>query len=198
MCNDLAFFRTGHPYCMVSLVGLFPCIRAKGVMGMGLGNRSGGGWHSRSQSHGTFRRFRRPGGVALAAVAALTLAAGCSSSSSSSGSSGTTSSGSNTIPAGLSISSFGVDIASEMSKFKPLTEFATKGAASLQIGVILPDTTSSTRWVDFDQPYLNDALADAVPVPNVVQVLEHCPTRLEVATFVVVEAVLEDEGLDAR
>ena len=48
-----------------------------------------------------------------------------------------------------------------MSQFKPLTEFATKGAASLQVGVILPDTTSSTRWVDFDAPYLNDAFADA-------------------------------------
>jgi D-xylose transport system substrate-binding protein len=48
-----------------------------------------------------------------------------------------------------------------MSQFKPLTEFATKGANSLQVGVILPDTTSSTRWVDFDAPYLNDAFADA-------------------------------------
>ena len=48
-----------------------------------------------------------------------------------------------------------------MSKFKPLTEFATKGADTLQVGVILPDTTSSTRYVDFDQPYLNDAFADA-------------------------------------
>ncbi|MGH3219229.1 MAG: substrate-binding domain-containing protein [Streptosporangiaceae bacterium] len=48
-----------------------------------------------------------------------------------------------------------------MSEFKPLTEFATKGADSLQVGVILPDTTSSTRWVDFDAPYLNDAFADA-------------------------------------
>ncbi|HEY3903627.1 MAG TPA: substrate-binding domain-containing protein [Streptosporangiaceae bacterium] len=48
-----------------------------------------------------------------------------------------------------------------MSQFKPLTEFATKGDNSLQVGVILPDTTSSTRWVDFDQPYLNDAFADA-------------------------------------
>ena len=27
--------------------------------------------------------------------------------------------------------------------------------------MILPDTTSSVRWVDFDQPYLNDAFADA-------------------------------------
>jgi len=65
------------------------------------------------------------------------------------------------VPAGLSISSFTVDIASTMSKFKPLTEFATKGANSLQVGVILPDTTSSTRYVNFDQPYLNDAFADA-------------------------------------
>jgi len=48
-----------------------------------------------------------------------------------------------------------------MSKFKPLTAFATKGASSLQVGVILPDTTSSTRYVNFDQPYLNDAFADA-------------------------------------
>jgi len=48
-----------------------------------------------------------------------------------------------------------------MSKLKPLTQFATKGANTLQVGVILPDTTSSVRWVDFDQPYLNDAFADA-------------------------------------
>jgi D-xylose transport system substrate-binding protein len=48
-----------------------------------------------------------------------------------------------------------------MSKLKPLTQFATKGANTLQVGVILPDTTSSTRYVNFDQPYLNDAFADA-------------------------------------
>jgi D-xylose transport system substrate-binding protein len=48
-----------------------------------------------------------------------------------------------------------------MSKFKPLTHYATKGASTLQVGVILPDTTSSTRYVNFDQPYLNDAFADA-------------------------------------
>ncbi len=48
-----------------------------------------------------------------------------------------------------------------MAKFKPLTQFATKGASTLQVGVILPDTTSSTRYVNFDQPYLNDAFADA-------------------------------------
>jgi len=96
--------------------------------------------------------------VGLAAAAAL-VAAGCSSSPSSTTT--TTPSGSNTIPSGLSIGSFTVDIASTMSEFKPLTEYATKGADSLQVGVILPDTTSSTRYVDFDQPYLNDAFADA-------------------------------------
>jgi D-xylose transport system substrate-binding protein len=48
-----------------------------------------------------------------------------------------------------------------MSTLKPLTQFATKGSTSLQVGVILPDTTSSTRYVNFDQPYLNAAFADA-------------------------------------
>src|SRR5260370_13103269 len=48
-----------------------------------------------------------------------------------------------------------------MSQFKPLTKFATKGANTLQVGVILPDTTSSTRYVNFDAPYLNAAFADA-------------------------------------
>jgi D-xylose transport system substrate-binding protein len=98
------------------------------------------------------------GWVSLAAVAGL-VAAGCGSSSPSTTSSAP--SGSNKIPAGLSISSFTVNIASTMSKLKPLTQFATKGASSLQVGVILPDTTSSVRYVDFDQPYLNDAFADA-------------------------------------
>jgi D-xylose transport system substrate-binding protein len=54
-----------------------------------------------------------------------------------------------------------VNIDATMAKLKPLTEFATKGANTLQVGVILPDTTSSTRWVDFDAPYLADAFADA-------------------------------------
>jgi D-xylose transport system substrate-binding protein len=104
-------------------------------------------------------KIRSVGWVGLAAAVSL-VAAACSSSSSTSSTS-TTSTGSNKVPSGLSISSFSVNIASTMSQFKPLTEFATKGANTLQVGVILPDTTSSTRWVDFDQPYLNDAFADA-------------------------------------
>jgi D-xylose transport system substrate-binding protein len=126
---------------------------------MRLGNRDKGGWHSRSQGHGKHGRFGRVGWVGLAAAASL-IAAGCGSSSSSTPAAAG-GGGSNKIPAGLSIGSFTVDIASTMSKLKPLTKFATKGASSLQVGVILPDTTSSTRYVNFDQPYLNDAFADA-------------------------------------
>jgi D-xylose transport system substrate-binding protein len=117
---------------------------------MRLRNRSRGGSHS--------RLLRPVVGVSVAAVVAL-VAAGCGTSSGSG--SGSTSSGSNTVPKGLSISSFTVNLESTMSKLKPLAQFATKGANSLQVGVILPDTTSSVRWVDFDQPYLNDAFADA-------------------------------------
>jgi len=126
-------------------------MKAKGFFRMLLGNRSNGGRRSRS--------FRPVGWVGLAAVVSLAAAA-CGSSTSSTTST-TTPSGSNAIPSGLSISSFNVDIASTMSKLKPLAQFATKGANSLQVGVILPDTTSSTRYVNFDQPYLNDAFADA-------------------------------------
>jgi len=48
-----------------------------------------------------------------------------------------------------------------MSELKPLAAAATKGASSLQVGVILPDTTSSTRWVDFDAPYMKTAFTAA-------------------------------------
>ena len=48
-----------------------------------------------------------------------------------------------------------------MSQFKPLAAAGTKGANSLLVGVVLPDTTSSTRWVDFDAPYLKEAFSDA-------------------------------------
>jgi len=123
---------------------------------MRLGNRGKGGRPSRSHGHGRYGRFGRVGWVGLAAVAGL-VAAACGSSSTTST---PAAAGSNKIPA-VSISSFTVSVASEMSKFKQLTLFATKGASTLQVGVILPDTTSSTRYVNFDAPYLNAAFADA-------------------------------------
>ena len=102
--------------------------------------------------------------VALAAALAL-AAAGCSSSASSSssssaGTSSSASSGSATVPS-VGIDSFTVNIAPTMTLFKALAAAGTKGASSLQVGVVLPDTTSSTRWVDFDAPYMKEAFTDA-------------------------------------
>ncbi|HVC42379.1 MAG TPA: substrate-binding domain-containing protein [Candidatus Saccharimonadales bacterium] len=96
--------------------------------------------------------------LTLVGTSALVVAA-CGSSSPGTSSGGTlTNPG---VPAGITVSAFTTDIGATMSLLKPLTAYATKGANSLLIGVILPDTTSSTRWVNFDQPYLTAALADA-------------------------------------
>jgi D-xylose transport system substrate-binding protein len=119
----------------------------------------------------TLRSIPRLGWVTLATVAAV-AAAGCSSSSTSSSATSSSAapaasasspagSGSAAIPSGLSTSSFTVNIASAMSQLKPLTAAATKGASGLQVGVVLPDTTSSTRYVDFDAPYLKEAFTAA-------------------------------------
>src|SRR6266576_6388402 len=59
------------------------------------------------------------------------------------------------VPSDLSISSFTADF-SYMANLKNLTA-AGKG----KVGVILPDTTSSTRYVDFDAPYLKQAFQAA-------------------------------------
>jgi D-xylose transport system substrate-binding protein len=91
--------------------------------------------------------------------AAALVAAACGSSSTSPSSSGTATNPG--VPAGITVSAFTTDIGATMSLLKPLTAYATKGANSLFIGVILPDTTSSTRYVNFDQPYLTAAFADA-------------------------------------
>jgi D-xylose transport system substrate-binding protein len=66
-----------------------------------------------------------------------------------------TTSPSATIPSDLSVSSFTQDF-SYMSKLSSLTT-AGKG----MVGVILPDTTSSLRYVAFDQPYLTTAFTKA-------------------------------------
>src|ERR1700694_2430391 len=56
-----------------------------------------------------------------------------------------------TVPSDLSISSFTQDF-SYMPKLKDLV-----GAGKGMVGVILPDTTSSARYVAFDAPYLKQA-----------------------------------------
>jgi D-xylose transport system substrate-binding protein len=94
------------------------------------------------------KRLRR-GVVATVILSLAGMTAACSSTSTPS----TTSSAS--VPAGLSVKSFTSSF-SEMSKFKGLTA-AGKGL----VGVILPDTTSSTRYVNFDAPYLAKAFQEA-------------------------------------
>src|SRR2546429_825898 len=60
-----------------------------------------------------------------------------------------------TVPSDLSISSFDASF-SYMAKLKALTA-AGKG----KVGLILPDATSSVRYVQFDQPYLQKAFQQA-------------------------------------
>src|SRR2546428_6644955 len=62
-----------------------------------------------------------------------------------------TTSASATVPAGLSVTSFDASF-SVMAQLKGLT-----AAGTGLVGVILPDTTSSTRYVNFDLPYLKKA-----------------------------------------
>jgi D-xylose transport system substrate-binding protein len=92
--------------------------------------------------------------TAVAACAAL-VGAACGSSGSSTTSSTTPSSGStspsSSVPQ-LSASSFNLSF-SAMTALKPL---ASKGSGS--VAVILPDTTSSTRYVEFDAPYLTKSM----------------------------------------
>ena len=106
-------------------------------------------------------KLRKMTGLSLVAVGAL-VAAACGSTSSTSGSSSSSSSAvAPAFPSAVTLTSLTPDLASTMSQLKPLAAYATKGATSLLIGVILPDTTSSVRWVQYDQPYLTDAFADA-------------------------------------
>jgi D-xylose transport system substrate-binding protein len=94
------------------------------------------------------RQFKRLA-VTGCGIAIAIFATACGSSSS------TSSGGGGTIPSGLSIKSFDASF-SAMSTLKGVTA-AGKGL----VGVILPDTTSSTRYVNFDQPYLTKAFTTA-------------------------------------
>ena len=88
--------------------------------------------------------------TAMAGSAALVIAAcGSSSPSSSSGSGGST------AAPKLSLSQIN-NTFSAMATLKPL---AAKGKGS--VAVILPDTVSSTRYVEFDAPYLKESFQKA-------------------------------------
>ena len=92
-----------------------------------------------------------------AVLAVAGFAAACGSSSTSSTSSATssgTSSGSSSSSS--SSSGGGISVASFDASFSAMAQLKSVGGSGL-VGVILPDTTSSTRYVDFDQPYLKQA-----------------------------------------
>ncbi len=101
-----------------------------------------------SRSSGRITRAARWGAV----VGVAAVAAACGSSNNTTSSSGAPAA---TVPSGLSVKSFDSSF-SVMSQFKGLTT-AGKGL----VGVILPDTTSSTRYVNFDAPYLTKAFQQA-------------------------------------
>jgi D-xylose transport system substrate-binding protein len=90
--------------------------------------------------------------AAIAASAALVVAA-CGSSSPSSNSGG---SGSSTAPAPqISVS----DLNNSFSAMTTLKPLAARGKGN--VAVILPDTVTSTRYVEFDAPYLKQAFQKA-------------------------------------
>jgi D-xylose transport system substrate-binding protein len=88
-------------------------------------------------------------GAVLGMAGVVAACGGGSTTSSSSSSAGAT------VPSGLSVKSFDSSF-SVMSSLKGLT-----GAGKGLVGVILPDTTSSTRYVNFDAPYLTKAFTQA-------------------------------------
>jgi len=99
--------------------------------------------------------WKRVAAAGLVTAALAIVAAGCggSSSSSTEGSAGT-GTGGGTVPQ-IDAASFGVDFA-QMAELKDL---AAQGKG--MIGVLLPDTTTSTRYVQYDAPYLKKAFEAA-------------------------------------
>ena len=100
-------------------------------------------------------------GLTAAAVSAALLVAACSSGSSSStttpSTSPATSSTSSSSASSVSISTS--DLTNNFSAMAALRPLVAKGHGS--VTVILPDTVSSTRYVEFDAPYLKEAFTDA-------------------------------------
>jgi D-xylose transport system substrate-binding protein len=98
------------------------------------------------------RSWKKP----LAAVAAASLVIGLMAACSSNESSSTTTSSSSTaeVPQ-IDATAFTADFA----LMKQLTDIAAQGDGL--IGVLLPDTTTSTRYVQYDAPYLTQAFEAA-------------------------------------
>jgi D-xylose transport system substrate-binding protein len=101
------------------------------------------------------RSRTRFGAVALA-VAGLTTLAACGGSSSGGGAGGASPSSSGGSVPQLTATSFST---SDFSAMSQLTGLASQGKG--KIGVLLPETTTSARYTQFDAPYLTKALETA-------------------------------------
>ena len=105
--------------------------------------------------------------VPMLVVAALVAACGSSSKSSSSSSSSATTTSSAAASGGSTPS---VSVSSFTNDFTALAALKSLGASGKgKVAAILPDTTSSTRYVEFDQPDLRKALlAAGVPSSDII------------------------------
>jgi D-xylose transport system substrate-binding protein len=86
-------------------------------------------------------------------IAALAAAAGCG------GSSGSSSGGSGSTPAASVPAPDAAAFTADFSLMKTLAPLAAQGKGL--VGVLLPDTTTSARYVEFDAPYLKQAFEAA-------------------------------------
>jgi len=91
----------------------------------------------------------------VATLALMAVAAGCGGSSSDDSSSSSPASSSTADIPAVDASSLGADFAT----MKALSGLASQGKG--MVGVLLPDTTSSTRYVQYDAPYLKKAFESA-------------------------------------
>jgi D-xylose transport system substrate-binding protein len=102
--------------------------------------------------------------LAAAGLSAALLISACSSSASSNSAPAAASSAPASSGAGAPSLKVG-DIGPSFSALKALAPLAAAGKGN--VAVILPDTTSSSRWTQFDAPYLKTAFAAAgLPAAN--------------------------------
>jgi D-xylose transport system substrate-binding protein len=103
----------------------------------------------------------------LAAAALVAAGCGSSSSSSSSSSNSSTASSSGTASGGAAPAVSADSFTNDFSAMAALKSLGASGKG--KVAAILPDTTSSTRYVEFDQPMIRKALVAAgVPSSDII------------------------------
>jgi D-xylose transport system substrate-binding protein len=102
--------------------------------------------------------LRKRAGLTAAGLSTALLIAACSPGTSSTSAPTTASPGPTSSRGGTPSLTVG-EIGPTFSALKALAPLAAEGKGN--VAVILPDTTSSTRWIEFDEPYLKAAFAAA-------------------------------------